>query len=527
MRLRIQKRFLVFPVNHSTAYKRLRLTEDGKELYAINIKLDSIAPDFYAYIDVARFAGRELTLSVSPQMELQLWEADTIDLPDLYAEPLRPQVHFTAKNGWLNDPNGLCYLNGEYHMFFQHNPAGIEWQNMHWGHAVSRDLVHWEERDVALFPDEAGDKFSGCAIVDEQNLLGLNTEAQKAAILYYTATRPFAQWMAVSTDGFRTIRKYKEEAILPREFKGDRDPKIIFCVELGCYVMALYLHDNDYAFYRSNDLVHWEKFFTYTLEGEIEFPDILPFKSQTGKTKYIVTSNTDHYVVMEVENGNFVIKEGLKALFYGSKNHSPISFWGVPDGRCIRAVWHNYGNAMYSERFRGELIVLEYTMEEHGGKCYLSASPVREMESLYCHSEIRNDLTVTAESVRIPLLDAPYLIRISGEALCDAVIEVKLFGRVLTLDLAKNELRFPWRGTQVCPLCVVGDTLNVTILIDRLGFEIYADGGKVCMYCVAENAVPDRNLPYAELSAKQGKYTLDTLELHALGSIWKNHKERE
>lgn len=512
----------MFPTSSFATYKRLRFAENDREVYAMNVKLDNIAPTFYAYIDVSRFMGKELALTVEPATELCFRETDTMDIPNLYTESLRPQVHFTTKNGWLNDPNGLIFLDGEYHMFYQHNPAGVEWQNMHWGHAVSRDLLHWEERDIALFPDEAGDMWSGCAIADERNLLGLNTDEGKAAILYYTATRPFAQWMAVSTDRFRTIRKYKNEAILQKEFKGDRDPKVIFCEELDCYVMALYLHDSDYALYQSEDLVHWEKFFTYTLAGEVEFPDILPFRSESGRMKYIVTSNTDHYVVMEVENGNFVIKEDLKPLFYGSKNHSPISFSGIPDGRCIRAVWHKFGSGLYREHFFGELIALEYTMEEHGGKCYLAASPLKEMETLCCDTKVYTDLPITKTHTRIPLMDKPYLVRLKGKTNTDTIVEMQIFGRVLTLDFAKNEIRFPWHGTQSCPLYVVGDMLNVTILIDRLGFEIFADGGKACMYCVTENAVPDRNLPYAELYTRQGEYALDKLTLYALHSIWEN-----
>lgn len=141
-------------------------------------------------------------------MEIPYTEADEMTLPDLYREPYRPQIHFTTKNGWINDPNGLVYLNGAYHLFYQHNPCEPKWNNMHWGHAVSTDLIHWKELDIALFPDRTGDMFSGSAIVDTQDLLGLQKDDVPSVLLYYTTTKPFSQYLAYSTDGLKTVQKY-------------------------------------------------------------------------------------------------------------------------------------------------------------------------------------------------------------------------------------------------------------------------------------------------------------------------------
>ena len=117
-----------------------------KTVYELMMNLDNKNPDFSAYIDVSRFIGEELELAVKPEMEISYRESDDMDIDGLYNEQLRSQIHFTTKNGWINDPNGLIYLDGTYHMFYQHNPCSVEWGNMHWGHATSSDLVHWEER---------------------------------------------------------------------------------------------------------------------------------------------------------------------------------------------------------------------------------------------------------------------------------------------------------------------------------------------------------------------------------------------
>lgn len=185
-------------------------------------------------------------------------------------------------------------------MYYQYNPCDVMWENMHWGHAVSRDLVHWDELDIALFPDKNGACFSGSAIIDEKNLLGLEKDGNKTGIIYYTATGPFRQRMLVSTDGFKTLNSYMDKPAVPFLGNEERDPKVVFCEELNCYIMALYIKDHDYAMFKSSDLVNWERFFEYSLEGEEEFPDILKFKDSCGKTRYILTSNTDHYIVTSV-----------------------------------------------------------------------------------------------------------------------------------------------------------------------------------------------------------------------------------
>ena len=184
MKITVKNNYLVFPVNTLAADKRLIFKIGDKTVYALNIKIDYFNPDFYSYIDVSRFIGQTLSVSSDPRIKLDFRVSDKIDIDNLYSEPMRPQVHFTAKNGWINDPNGLIFADGIYHMFYQFNPAENKWGNMHWGHAASADLIHWTEEKTAMFPDDRGAMFSGCAAADEKNLLGKNSDGKKSSLLH-------------------------------------------------------------------------------------------------------------------------------------------------------------------------------------------------------------------------------------------------------------------------------------------------------------------------------------------------------
>jgi fructan beta-fructosidase len=211
--LRAKTRYLQLPVRNGAAKRVVTLLVDGEPVVQNEIELADGAVDWWAPLDISGWRDREVTLRVDRLHEdsaaLQnVGESDELrDAAELYGEPLRGQFHFSPRRGWNNDPNGCVYYNGEYHLFFQHNPYGWSWGNMHWGHAVSRDLVHWEELGDVLQPDELGPMFSGSAVVDWNNTSGFGADGRPPLVLIYTAAgSPTVQCLAYSTDGRKFVK---------------------------------------------------------------------------------------------------------------------------------------------------------------------------------------------------------------------------------------------------------------------------------------------------------------------------------
>jgi len=189
----LDKKYLNLPVENEAPECLLSFEVDGKKVREFTINLAPGEPDFWVYLDVREFAGKEGTLIAQEISSSQMKGFEAVFLADsfpgkdkLYKEELRPQFHFSSKRGWNNDPNGMVYYDGEYHLFYQHNPFGREWANMTWGHAISTDLVHWVEQGDKLHPDELGEIWSGSGVVDWKNTTGFQTGDEPPLVLIYT-----------------------------------------------------------------------------------------------------------------------------------------------------------------------------------------------------------------------------------------------------------------------------------------------------------------------------------------------------
>ena len=234
---RIEKRYINIPVETRANRQRVVFDVDGIDTTAAVIRVATSTPDYWVYRDVSALKGRTITLRFAHWVEgiSRIHQDDKFPGQDsLYRESLRPQVHFSTQRGWNNDPNGLVWHDGEYHMYYQHNPYEREWENMHWGHAVSKDLIHWEELPAALFPDTLGTMFSGSAVIDHQNTAGFGKDALVA--LYTAAGKRMTQNIAYSLDRGRTFTKYSGNPLLG----PDRDPKVFWYAPGRHWVMALY-----------------------------------------------------------------------------------------------------------------------------------------------------------------------------------------------------------------------------------------------------------------------------------------------
>ena len=317
----VEKRYILLPVEGGAQTTKIRFYKgDGEEkklVFDLDCKLAQEKSDFVACYDASEFLGKKVYFECEDGSDIT--QSDDKVLPD--KDKLRPFVHFTPEVGWNNDPNGMIEYDGEYHMFYQFNPCGRDWGNMHWGHAVSRDMLSWEEKEIALFPDQNGTMFSGSATEDTRNLSGLKKGDKNPLLLFYTAAggtselsmgKPFTQRLAYSTDGGKTFIKRDGKPIIDFIAEGNRDPKVVWAEEIDAYLLALYLTGNDYALFTSENLLDWVLLQKIKIDGENECPDVYAFKKENKIYRAIIGA-ADRYVIGEFSDGKFKQITGVKA----------------------------------------------------------------------------------------------------------------------------------------------------------------------------------------------------------------------
>jgi len=270
----------------------------------------------------------------------------------LYQETYRPQFHFTPKTNWTNDPNGLMYYKGEYHLFFQHNPFGINWGHMTWGHAVSPDMVHWTQLDHAIHPDELGTIFSGSGVVDWGNTAGFQTGEEAVLVCIYTSAggtspesegRPFTQSIAYSNDRGRTWTQYEGNPVLGHIAGSNRDPKVIWHEPTGKWVMALFLDGHDYALFGSPDLKEWTRLSDVHVEGASECPDFfeLPVDGDPASTRWVFWGASGNYLLGSFDGTSFTPEGESLRSNWGAHCYAAQTWSDIPpsDGRRLQIAW--------------------------------------------------------------------------------------------------------------------------------------------------------------------------------------------
>lgn len=519
MNITITKKYLVFPVNTLISKKVLSFSDGDNLVYKLNIKFDSVTPDFYAYIDMSRFLGKTLGISVSPEVELSFRETDEVDSDNLYSEPLRPQIHFSPKNGWINDPNGLIYADGVYHMFYQYNPTEPYWDNMHWGHAESKDLIHWEEKSPVLYPDERGGMFSGSAFPDKRNVLGKKENDTDTLLLFYTTTSPYCQRLSYTTDNFKTVHSYCDAPVVPPISELNRDPKVVYCEEMGCYVMDLFLDKDEYCLLRSDDLINWEEFQRVNLPWDCECPNIFMLRDGEGNRKWVLMGANDKYLVGTFTDDRFVPDQEVQSLSYGVAAYAGQCFANMPNDRAVRIVWDRW-SILATVNFRGQMgIPTELTLDTHDGKYYLCANPVRELDSLINETSLYTDVSITPDSgFTHALKHTPYIFRLCGETCGEGSLHISFFGRSIGIDLSENQIAL---GSIHSPVSVTGSALDLTVIVDRASIEVFSDGGKILISQLDNYSVSDYSLSSLSVCADKD-ITLGRIEISSLDSIWRS-----
>jgi len=278
-------------------------------------------------------------------------------------EPLRPQVHFSPEIHWMNDPNGLVYHDGEYHLFYQYNPAGNAWGHMSWGHAVSPDLMHWKHLPVAIPEKDGVMAFSGCCVVDHKNTSGFGEEGKPAMVAVYTGHGhgKQAQHLAYSNDNGRSWQTYANNPVLDIGSSEFRDPKVFWHEPTQRWVMVVALAvEKVIAFYASSDLKRWEELSRFGPAGATnkpnwECPDLfeLPIEGEEGKTMWVLEADMGsgsiaggsggEYFVGDFDGTRFTSRQDARWVDYGRDFYAPVSWSNIPesDGRRIWLGWLN------------------------------------------------------------------------------------------------------------------------------------------------------------------------------------------
>ena len=522
-----EKRLLHFPVKTGAPKRNVTVLVDGRVERSFDIELADAEPDWWAPLDIVAWKGRRLTVQVDRLSEdsralASVEQADDLKgAEQLYREPLRPQLHFSPQRGWNNDPNGLVFFKGEYHLFFQHNPYGWNWGNMHWGHAVSRDLVHWQEIGEALAPDDRGPMYSGSAVVDWNNTSGLGQAGQPPVVLCYTAAgNPTVQCLASSTDG-RHFTKFSGNPVVPQITGGNRDPKVFWHEPTQRWIMVLYVEQDQrhtIQFLTSPNLKHWTV--TSQVEGLFECPDFfeLPVDGNAANRKWVLTAASSEYLVGRFDGQTFTpetpkLKGHLGRGFYAAQTFSDIP---AADGRRIQIGWLQAPSpGMAFNQTMSLPLELKLTSTAAGPR--LTWLPVKELTTLRARSHSVGPLTLRPG-------DANPLANASGELLevraefkpgAASVLNLTVRGVVISYDAARQELNV---NGHRAPAPLRDGKQSLLIYADRTAFEVFASGGLTYVPLPVIRPAGDRSV---EATVSGDAVMFSVLEAHELRSLWR------
>lgn len=438
---------------------KFTIEENGRVLRFLRLRFPQAgqSPDFWYSADVREFRGRRVVLRYRSNdaevLERLTFSDEKIVAPEAYDGPHRPRFHFSPRMGWMNDVNGTHYHNGLYHLFYQANPTmtGVSTGfDMHWGHSVSRDLVHWEEWPIALHPDEVGNIFSGTAMLIRKHVPGINDgQAVPTPALFFSGTSPFSQHVATTGDGGRTWRRYSANPIVKNMGVGDRDPKVFWHEPSEQYVMVLFVgKPRTYRILTSPDLKEWEQ--QSVLPGWNECPEFLPFTSPTtGEKLWLLyggynseafedppTKFSSAYQLGRFDGRVFTPITPIRRAHQGPNFYAAITFAGEPEERHLMMGWAA-GARFPGEPFNGcATLPLRMTLRDYGGKDTLCYQPAKEVDTLRGKPLLRmNDVMGAEANAKLQMLER--------DALLDVVLTLDdSQTKPVTLSLGRNGFRF-------------------------------------------------------------------------------------
>jgi fructan beta-fructosidase len=550
----IQSSYILIPVEENAPEVKIQIITSGQnEVPPYDVHLAVKHIDYWVPLDVKKWTGRKLTLSFIGVKETflgitKIKQSDRLVYD--YNETYRPQFHFSPEHGWMNDPNGMVYLDGEYHLFYQYNPYGSMWGNMHWGHAVSTDMVSWTYLPVAIAPDSLGSIFSGSAVVDVNNTAGFGKNAIVA--IFTSNGKTQRQSIAYSTDKGRTFTKYPGNPVLPNPGISDfRDPKVSWNDVSKQWVMILATKQT-VSFYGSHNLKEWTKLSEFgdgigAHTGVWECPDLFPLTYQ-GTTKWVLTvsinpggpngGSATQYFIGSFDGTNFKADALPYPLWidYGRDNYAGVTWGNIPkqDGRRLFLGWMSnwdYGTSVPTINFRSaNTVPRELTLKSNGEHLILNSFPVKEINSLRSNARKIPTMVVDKESSIAELLPknkGTYEIEMTlkpvnstsfGFELKNSKNEELKFtfdlkAKKLSIDRdksGKTDFKSNFKDGTSAPL-VVKDSYNVRLLIDKASAEIFINNGEIAMTSLF---FPNEIMNTLNFFAREGKLNAENITIY-------------
>lgn len=451
-------------------------------------------------------------------------------------EEYRPVYHFTPESGWMNDPNGLIYMDGEFHLFYQHYPDTTVWGPMHWGHAVSTDLVNWESLPIALYPDSLGYIFSGSAVFDAENSSGLGTTENPPMVAIFTyhnaeeANTPSVtfqnQAIAFSLDEGRTWEKYEGNPVLQNPGIRDfRDPKVTKITNPdGTFYWNMTLAVLDHInFYSSPELINWthsgEFGKTIGAHGGVwECPDLLPFKTPSGEDKWVLlvsinpggpqNGSATQYFIGDYENGQFTPDDTMiRWIDYGPDNYAGVTYSNLPadQNRTLFIGWMSnwlYANVVPTEAWRSAMTVpRELSLFDIDGTLLLKSAPAKELEKLRSDEfDIKSgNSSLPSEAVEITadIVSDSFLLTLSNED-GESLIISKENGLV-SIDrrnAGKSDFNTDFAAMHSAPMS--WEAKDIRVFLDASSVELFVNDGELVMTSIVFPSSSWKNVSISE-----------------------------
>lgn len=527
-----EKKYLVLPVKNGAEKRNIELWVDGINTRFVNIELAEDKPDWYAYMQIDQWKGKQIELRVdkvsgTSNVFSPIIQSDLDTNANTYHETMRGQFHFSPKRGWTNDPNGMLYYNGEYHLFYQHNPYGRGWGNMTWGHAVTKDLIHWKELDDALHPDHFGPVFSGGAVVDSNNTSGLGENGKAPMIMFHTGAKAWAQCLSWSNDG-RNFKSITDRAVVPRINKDNRDPKVIWHAPTRQWVMVVWVErgnneQHSMQFLVSENLKDWTQ--TSTIMGGIgndrylfECPELfeLPVEGTTEK-KWVLTGANSEYIIGSFDGNTFTPEIERLQNQHGRDFYAAQTFSNEPNGRRIEMGWWRTHTDTGSMTFNQSMsIPLELSLANTPDGARLVRKPVDELKQLRIKTYNKGNMLLKPNAAN-PLKDIDVELtemhmQIEPGNATEVIINIK--GVPVIYNVAAKQLIV---DNVKAPAPLIGNKLSLIIFADRIGVEIFANNGLTFMPVNINIPLANRSL---SIEAKGGNAKISDLIVYGLKSIW-------